>query len=185
MGKAAVTAMEVHMRKLKRIGFTGQCAAWACAMWFVATVVARAEGSAPGMTGQGMPATAAAATRVQEPLRPQAGLEALAEKGGEKKAPDVQVGINSLKRVHAFVSGKVQGVGFRNFTTAKAIALKLTGWVKNLKDGRVELVAEGPALQLEQLMQAVSKGPSGARVDGVERKDEPYAGEFKGFEAER
>jgi acylphosphatase len=99
-------------------------------------------------------------------------------------APAVADATNAVKRVHAFVSGKVQGVGFRAFTNTSANALKLRGWVKNLKDGRVELVAEGPAADLEKLVAAVSKGPPGARVDKVEQKEEPPTGEFKGFRIE-
>jgi acylphosphatase len=100
-------------------------------------------------------------------------------------AQDVPAATNALKRVHAFVSGVVQGVGFRNFTTSKATTLKLKGWVKNLKDGRVELVVEGPAVGIDKLMEAVAKGPSGSRVDKVERNEEPPTGQFKQFETLR
>jgi len=48
-----------------------------------------------------------------------------------------------MKRVHIFVSGIVQGVFFRHFTSMKAKQLGLTGWVRNLRDGRVEMVCEG------------------------------------------
>ena len=92
---------------------------------------------------------------------------------------------NSLKRVRVFVSGRVQGVGFRNFVRFRAYVHKLKGWVRNLPDKRVELVAEGPAHAIEKLLKAVAKGPSGARVDKVERKDEPYKGEFKRFQTKR
>jgi acylphosphatase len=56
-----------------------------------------------------------------------------------------------------------------------------TGWVRNLPDGRVELVAEGPSGDLDQLLAEVSHGPPAARVDKVETKEEPPTGEFKGF----
>lgn len=88
-------------------------------------------------------------------------------------------------RIHAFISGKVQGVGFRNFTDFKATTLNLKGWVTNLKDGRVELVVEGRSNVVEKLMQAVSKGPSGAKVEKVDREQEPFVGEFKRFETLR
>ena len=52
--------------------------------------------------------------------------------------------ISAVRAVHVFVSGKVQGVGFRDWTVAQASALKLTGWVCNLTDKRVEAVLEGP-----------------------------------------
>jgi acylphosphatase len=92
---------------------------------------------------------------------------------------------HALRRVHAFVSGRVQGVGFRDFTSQHARGLHVSGWVMNLADHRVELVAEGPANDVEKLLEAVGKGPAGAQVDKVERKDEPYTGEFKRFEVRR
>lgn len=97
-----------------------------------------------------------------------------------KPAPGAEVA-GELKRVHVFVSGKVQGVGFRDFTSTKARGLKLTGWVKNLNDGRVELIAEGPSGAIDELVAAVHKGPRAARVDKVEVKEEPHKGEFKSF----
>jgi acylphosphatase len=92
---------------------------------------------------------------------------------------------NEPRRIHVFISGKVQGVGFRVFTKYSADPLKITGWVMNLRDGRVELVAEGSTANLEKLLKAVAKGPSGARVDKIEQKEETYTGEFKSFEIER
>ena len=70
-------------------------------------------------------------------------------------------------RKHWFVSGQVQGVGFRAFTYESATDLKLTGWVRNLTDGRVEVVAEGKAKVIEELLEKVKKGPAGSRVDAV------------------
>ena len=102
---------------------------------------------------------------------------------GQTNGPSLPASTNgALIRVHAFVSGRVQGVGFRAFTRQNAVSLKLTGWVKNLKDGRVECVAEGSAAEVGKLMQALAKGPASARVDRVERKEEPPTGEFQGFE---
>jgi acylphosphatase len=88
-------------------------------------------------------------------------------------------------RVHAFVRGRVQGVGFRYFVNSQAHKLGVTGWVRNLPDGRVELVAEGLATNLEALLLAVGQGPAGARVDKVERMSEPHRGEFRRFEITR
>ncbi|MGQ9663036.1 MAG: acylphosphatase [Kiritimatiellia bacterium] len=90
-----------------------------------------------------------------------------------------------LKRIHVFISGKVQGVGFRDFTARQASRLKLTGWVKNLTDGRVELVAEGSTKDLETLLELVSQGPPAARVVGLEKHEENWSGEFKRFTVER
>ena len=92
---------------------------------------------------------------------------------------------NAPARVHVFVSGRVQGVGFRYFVSSKANGLGLTGWVRNLPDGRVELVAEGAAGRLADLLQVVALGPRGARVDKVERQTEPHSGEFRRFEITR
>jgi acylphosphatase len=61
-------------------------------------------------------------------------------------------------RLTAWVSGHVQGVGFRWFTRARALELGLTGWAANLDDGRVEVVAEGPREQAESLLAAL-EGP--------------------------
>jgi len=96
------------------------------------------------------------------------------------------VSTQTLKRIHVFISGKVQGVGFRAFVSQKVDTLKLnvTGWVKNLPDGRVELIAEGPSADLERLMTEVAKGPAAARVDAIEQKEAAYTGEFKRFAVE-
>jgi acylphosphatase len=70
-------------------------------------------------------------------------------------------------RVHVIVSGLVQGVGFRYFTARQARALDLTGFVRNLPDGRVEVVAEGVRGALETFVAAVREGPPGAVVRDV------------------
>ena len=86
-----------------------------------------------------------------------------------------------LRRVRALVSGRVQGVGFRNFTSVRAHALGLTGWVRNLRDGRVEAVAEGPDDKIDELIKAIKTGPSGSRVDGVAVEEQTPNGEFASF----
>jgi acylphosphatase len=73
-----------------------------------------------------------------------------------------------VERLHAVVRGNVQGVGFRYFIQWKARQLGLRGWVRNNDDGTVELVAEGPRPELEQLMMAAEEGPRTARVQRVE-----------------
>lgn len=65
------------------------------------------------------------------------------------------------------VIGRVQGVGFREFTRTIAQRLGLAGWVRNRDDGCVELAAAGNASQVEALLAAVRRGPSGGRVDEV------------------
>lgn len=84
-------------------------------------------------------------------------------------------------RVHIFVSGKVQGVFFRSGTKQKALELALTGWVRNLADGRVEAVFEGEEEGIEKIVEWCRKGPAYARVEDVEVVQEQYTGEFKGF----
>jgi acylphosphatase len=72
------------------------------------------------------------------------------------------------------VSGRVQGVGFRWFTVRRAQALELSGWVSNLPDGRVEVVAAGPSPQMKELEAAISRGPAGANVESVEKSNIPH-----------
>ncbi len=88
-------------------------------------------------------------------------------------------------RVHAFLSGRVQGVGFRAFTQREARKLELTGWVKNLPDGRVETVIEGPEAAVTQLLAKLKRGPRAARVSGLEKMEEPARATFRDFTIER
>jgi acylphosphatase len=76
----------------------------------------------------------------------------------------------------------VQGVGFRAFTHQQATLSGLTGFVRNLADGRVEAVIEGPAGKVAELLEKLKRGPETARVDGLQVADEPPKGEFKGFD---
>ena len=87
----------------------------------------------------------------------------------------------AVRRVHLFVSGKVQGVGFRNFTKERADELGVKGWVKNLLDGRVEAVMQGKSEAVEKMLASIRRGPRSARVDGVEVKDEALAEQFPDF----
>ncbi len=73
------------------------------------------------------------------------------------------------KQLHATVHGRVQMVGYRYFVAEQAQALDLTGWVRNGDDGAtVEVVAEGEEALLRKLEAALRRGPSHARVDGVD-----------------
>ena len=87
----------------------------------------------------------------------------------------------AVRRAHVFISGGVQNVGYRAWTEGQARGLGLTGWVKNLADGRVEAVVEGPASAVGELMTKMKTGPSSARVTDVAAKDEPPTGEFRTF----
>ncbi|MDF1795310.1 MAG: acylphosphatase [Coxiellaceae bacterium] len=76
--------------------------------------------------------------------------------------------------IHAFVSGKVQGVFYRDSTRVQANQLKLSGWVRNLDDGRVELKAFGTEQQLNSLVTWLETGPMLARVSNVQVASIPY-----------
>ncbi len=79
------------------------------------------------------------------------------------------------------VSGRVQGVCFRDATSRAAKSLGLTGWVRNLPDGRVEAVFEGERTEVEQAISFVRQGPRLARVEDVEVHYGEYAAEFDSF----
>ena len=82
-------------------------------------------------------------------------------------AEDEGVGWEVAKR-RFVVSGRVQGVGYRAFAARAARALRLSGGALNLDDGRVEVVAEGPAHALDRLESALAEGPRLSRVDRVD-----------------
>ena len=84
-------------------------------------------------------------------------------------------------RLHAIVHGVVQGVGFRYFVVDTCRELGLSGWVRNLPDGAVEAVAEGPHPALEELERRLAHGPRAARVTGVESCWPAATGEFRDF----
>ncbi|WP_407925531.1 acylphosphatase [Geminicoccus flavidas] len=69
------------------------------------------------------------------------------------------------------ITGRVQGVGYRDWLVGQAVELRLTGWVRNRPDGSVEAHAEGPAAALERLADRCRRGPRLARVDGVQVSD--------------
>ena len=87
-----------------------------------------------------------------------------------------------LSRLEAAVSGSVQGVGFRYFASDAARKLGLTGWVRNLPDGSVQVVAEGPHEKVEMLVEELRHGPKAGRVDRVHSSWQTYRGEFDRFE---
>jgi acylphosphatase len=85
-------------------------------------------------------------------------------------------------RVHIMVKGLVQGVFFRANTRKVARSLALTGWVRNLPDGSVEILAEGSQKDVEDLVRWCHMGPSFARVDNVDINWAKPTGEFAVFE---
>jgi len=80
-------------------------------------------------------------------------------------------------RQRVFVSGRVQGVWFRESCREQAQAAAVSGWVRNRADGRVEAVLEGPPAAVERVVQWCRGGPGRARVDRVEILDEAPIGE--------
>jgi acylphosphatase len=86
----------------------------------------------------------------------------------------------SLRRAHVIVEGHVQGVWFRDTTREEALRLGVAGWVRNLPDGRVEAVFEGPPAAVSALLGWTRRGPEHAVVTHIEMREEPPAGE-RGF----
>ncbi len=84
-------------------------------------------------------------------------------------------------RARVFVSGKVQGVFFRNKTQVEAYRRNITGWIKNLPDGRVEAVFEGRKSSVDAIIEFCRRGPTGAQVTKVETKWESPTREYKTF----
>lgn len=84
-------------------------------------------------------------------------------------------------RIHVFVSGKVQGVYFRQNTLQAANSHGVFGWVRNLPDGRVEAVFEGDEVAVNKMVEWCRSGPPAARVDSLDAKGEKYTGEFSSF----
>lgn len=93
--------------------------------------------------------------------------------------------MKNLIRAHIFISGMVQGVFFRANTKEKALELGLKGFVRNLTDGSVEVVAEGEKEKIEELIKWCWKGPKFSKVENVEVNFENYKDEFKDFEVLR
>ena len=88
----------------------------------------------------------------------------------------------SNQRVRLFVTGKVQGVFFRQTLKVMAKKNEVFGWVRNLKDGRVEAVLEGDDEKINRLIEWAHGGPANARVEDVEIRNEQFSGEFSKFD---
>ena len=87
----------------------------------------------------------------------------------------------NIKRAEYFVSGIVQGVGFRYFVYKNAMQLGLNGYAKNLPDGRVEVVAEGNEESIKNIQKILKQGPSFSRVDKLHVRYTEAQNEFKEF----
>ena len=88
----------------------------------------------------------------------------------------------SMKQSHIFVTGRVQGVFFRQSTRVMAIKNNVSGWVSNLDDGRVEIVAQGETNNVDNLADWCKTGPANSRVDEFELSEENITNEFEDFE---
>lgn len=84
-------------------------------------------------------------------------------------------------RVHLFIEGRVQGVFFRAYARDQAVQLRLTGWVRNTSDGRVEAVVEGSENIVESYINWCRQGPPSAKVTQVTVEKQEYRGEFNLF----
>lgn len=73
--------------------------------------------------------------------------------------------------LHIVISGLVQGVGYRQWFRGRALAAGVAGWVRNRTDGTVEAVLSGPSDTIEMLVAEAMKGPAGARVDDIRRRE--------------
>ena len=92
---------------------------------------------------------------------------------------------NQTSRLHARVTGRVQGVGFRYFVQVNASQLNITGWVRNRWNGSVEVLAEGVRGDLETLLQAIGRGPRPGTTREVQSDWHPATGEFSSFRIRR
>ncbi|HDN67651.1 MAG: acylphosphatase [Candidatus Latescibacterota bacterium] len=89
--------------------------------------------------------------------------------------------MDSYIRAHITVSGVVQGVGYRFFAQRVATQLGITGYVRNLPDGRVEVVAEGKQGAMNAFIEELRRGPWSAHVSGFNLETSGYKGEFNRF----
>ena len=89
--------------------------------------------------------------------------------------------MSELSSVQAIVYGRVQGVFFRDFVARRATELGLTGYVRNLPDGSVEVLTEGERKRLEKLVSYLKVGPSAAGVEKVVTSWSEYTGNYSGF----
>ena len=86
------------------------------------------------------------------------------------------------ERVHATISGRVQGVAFRDSARQEAEKLGLTGWVRNTEKGSVEAMFEGDSGAVNQMVEWCKSGPSSADVEDVSTERETPSGDLSGFE---
>lgn len=86
-----------------------------------------------------------------------------------------------VEQWHLWIEGRVQGVGYRATTESRASRASLTGFVTNLRDGRVKVVAEGPESDLQSLLEWCRQGPPSAHVTDISLEKHPAQGGFEDF----
>jgi acylphosphatase len=102
---------------------------------------------------------------------------------GREAADRLLSGVRGRKeRAHLFISGKVQGVSYRASTQDQARRLGVAGWVRNLPDGRVEAVLQGPRGKVDELIRWCRQGPPAAKVEKVDVAWEPAGEDLQGFD---
>lgn len=84
-------------------------------------------------------------------------------------------------RIHVYISGRVQGVGYRYSTYTQALKIGIKGWVRNIYDGRVEAIFEGEEEVVEKMLEWCKNGPPMSYVSDIELHKQPYSGEFTSF----
>ena len=87
-----------------------------------------------------------------------------------------------MQEIHIFVSGTVQGVGFRSIVRRHALLHNITGYVRNLSDGRVEICAQGHSDQIDQFIHTIQTHPGSGIITGIEKKYKPSCEAFSSFE---
>ncbi len=89
--------------------------------------------------------------------------------------------MRNTKRIHLFISGYVQGVGFRWYVQRLAKGINLCGFVKNLRDGRVEVVVGGDDNLIEQFSKELREGSFKDGIEEIKETEEEYDGEYLDF----
>ena len=92
---------------------------------------------------------------------------------------------NEVIRVHIWVRGRVQNVGFRAHVEYHALEIGVLGWVRNIGPDIVETVAEGTPMQIDQFIEMVKQGPRASRVNQARVEYEPTTGQLTGFDVKR
>ena len=92
---------------------------------------------------------------------------------------------NEMIRVHIWLKGRVQNVGFRAHVEYNALEIGVLGWVRNIGADMLETVAEGTRMQIDQFIETVKHGPRSSRIDQARIEYEPTTGQLSGFDVKR